>query len=702
MRPTTLAVWGLTAFGWLAGSVSAQAAEGAGMQLSWHGRLSTQHASETSGGDEDRYQEDVQTPTGWSGGLDQLTLQAEGGDWQWTSEGRASHQLDYRLDNRWERKDGLYVTQQGSLYPHYYDSSNRFYNSPPRIYELGTSLKTLRGNFFVETGLRNSENDQQVFAGYRHQSRNGETNSYWGAWLRNADPDDFIMFVTPIKRDRDEKSDLLYAGFKHDWGGWSWTARQAMERFRGVDTYEEPGYYNSGQFIFTRYYRNQPRHTTWTTTLGGERAAMDGRLRLNLDCQYAAVQTSSNTDADAIAASGARHYGEHSLNYLVAEHGGRSHRQTLEGRADYTPLDWLRVWGGVRVLLQRAVGVSTRGEEGAEANAVDGDVTTVDESWVAKSINHEVGVAEDLGVEITAFPKTRLALEASLDRSRTTYDWTADVIGSRNSGSEGDWQWFSRYWEQRDSYTLSLRNWAIPWASAWVRYRYRVDDADVNNKTDVANAKPSDPEYTHTTTAYYYPGRIGSTRREIQSALVATSVKLSPRWSVRPQFEHRSIAYRVSSETEPEISSYRSNTVAVGILGQPVDPLTCSVNVARQFALTSTRANSFTTSLNSPNTTWFGGLTPDFDASNTTYQGDVDYTWRGVTTSLTSGVVDGNGDFDTTLVYGGIGFRGPIGRGKDAPEWEAAYKYYDYHEDENHGINDYIVHAVGLNLSKEF
>ena len=680
--------------------LAAWAAETGGATVTMQGQVSSLYLTEAAGGDRHRYQEDLQVRDGWTGGLDWLTTNILGQGWQLTSNARARHETDFQVNTRWERDGGLYLTQEGSLYPKYYDSSNRFYNSPPYLYDLDTTLRTLRGDFLVEGGVKAS-GQPHLFAGYRHQSRDGETNSYWGGWLRNADPDDFIMFVTPLQRERDEKTDTVYVGANHEWGGWSWGARQAYERFRGVDTYEEPGFYNDGQRIFTRSYRNQPRHDTWTTTLNGARQALQGRLRLTMDYHSTAVQTSSTTDVDSMTPAGARHYGEHSLNYLVAEHGGRSHSQGVGGHADYTPADWARVWAGVRFLAGRAVGVSTRGEEGAEAGAVDSDVTTVDEYGVNKSINREVSATEDLGLEITALPKTRIALDASLDQSRVKYDWSADIIGSRNSGNEGDWQWVSRYLEQRNRYTVSIRNWAIPWCSWWGRYRYRVDDADVDEQVDVANTKPGDPEFTHTTTAYYYPGRIEDTRRSTHETLVATQVRLTPRWSLRPQFEHRNSRYRVSGDAEPEISSYRSNTVSVGLMGQPVDHLTCSVNAARQFALTSTRANSFSNTINSPNATWFGGITPDFDASNTSYHGQVGYTARGITSTLTSGAVDGNGDFDTTLVYGGLGFRGPFGK-SDAARWEVAYKYYDYHEDENNSINDYTAHAVSLTASKQF
>lgn len=696
------------------GIAVAQAAESGpsgGAQVAVQGQVSAT-LTQVTGGDASRAREDHQTPEPYLGGLDALTIDAAKDAWKLSSELRARSDVDLSFSNRLERTGWGYLTQEASVYPQYYDASNRFYDTAPRVYDLDTTLRTLRGDVSLEAGSE-VEGLPRTFIGYQHRARDGETNAYWGGWLRQTAPNDNITFVQPIQRERDEQSNTLYFGAQHQLAGWSVALRQNIERFEGVDAYDEPGYYDDGAFQFTRFYRNNPKHTTWTTLLAGAREALEGRLRINTDYQYAVTQTDSTTDVDSFSSPGTRHISEHSLNYNVAEHAGRSHSQATGLRVDYTPVEWVRVWLGGKFLTGKAVGTSMRGEEGSEATpaTVDNDPATVEEWWASKTINREIGWTEDVGLELSLLPKTRLGFDMTLDQNRAKYDWVADVTGPASrmaSQTEGDWAWLSTIWEHRNGYTVSARTWAIPHLALSGRYRYRIDTADVDDQVDNASQKTGDPEYeTGTDVANYYPGRIEDTRRSTHEVLIAPTVKLSPRWTINPRFTHRSSHYEVSGEPIPEISAFRANTVAVGVLTQPLDALTCSVDVSRQFALTSTRADSFSNSIGknprtgATDTTYYGALTADFDASYTAVNAQTDYTWHGLTLFSIGGIVDGNGDFDTTLAFGGAGIRGPVGRIEGA-RWETAYRFYDYHEDENNGINDYTVHVAMLVVRMPF
>lgn len=689
-----------------ANTAVAQAADGGssgGAQVAVQGQVSSTF-TQVTGGDTGRAREDRQTPEPYIGGLDELTIDAAQNAWKFSSDLRARSDVDLQFSNRLERTGWGYLTQEASVYPHYYDASSRFYDTAPRVYDLDTTLRTLRGDVSLEAGSA-VEGVPRTFIGYHRRMRDGETNSYWGGWLRQTTPNDNITFVYPLQRERDEQSNTLYFGAQHQLAGWNLALRQDIERFEGVDTYDEPGYYDNGVFQFTRYYRNNPKHTTWTTTAASSRDALDGKVRLNLHYQYAVTQTDSTTDVDSFNSSGTRHIGEHSLNYNVAEHAGRSHSQTTGLQVDYTPVEWVRTWIGGKFLAGKSVGTSMRGEEGSEATAatVDNNAATVEEWWASKTINREIGFTEEVGVELNVLPKTRLAVDMTLDQNRAKYDWVADVTGPASrmaSQAEGDWAWLSTWWENRNSYTVSARTWAVPHLTLWGRYRYRIDTADVDDQVDNASEKTGDPEYeTGTSTAYYYPGRIEDTRRGTHEFLIAPTVKLGPRWTLNPRFTHRSSHYEVSGDPIPEISAFRANTVAVGVLAQPLDALSCSVDVSRQFALTSTRADSFSNSIGknprtgATDTSYYGALTADFDASYSAVNAQTDYTWHGLTFFSTGGIVDGNGDFDTTLAFGGVGLRGAVGRIEGA-RWETAYRFYDYHEDENNGINDYTTHAV--------
>lgn len=658
--------------------------------------------SGVTGGNQERYREDRQIRDGWSAGLDWLTLDADRGNWHAASELRALNEVDLSMENRVERDDWGYITQSASVYPHYYDSSSRFYDTAPRYYDLDTTLRTLRGDIAVEAGTQVPD-QPKTFIGYRHRVRDGETNSYWGGWVRQTSPNDNILFVQPLQRERDEQSNTLYLGARHEIAGWSLALREEIEKFEGVDTYDEPGYYDNGAFQFTRYYRNNPKHTTWTTTATAGRDALEGKAHLSLNYQYAVTQTKSTTDVDSMTASGGRHYGEHSLNYMVADHAGRSHSQTTGLQVDYVPLEWLRTWVSGRMLVGKSVGTSLRGEEGSEAADRDGNANSVEETWNSKSVNREIGWTETLGVEVSPLPKSRVSFDMTLDQNRAKYDWIADVTGPASrmaSQTEGDWAWLSTVWENRNSYTVSGRTWAIPHVTLWGRYRYRIDTIDMDDQVDNASEKTGDPEYeTGTLVEYYYPGRIEDSRRGTHEFLISPLVKLGPRWTVNPSFQHRSSHYEVSGDPLAEISAFRSNTVAVAVMAQPIDPLTYSLNVSRQFALTSTRADSFSNSINknprtgATDTSYYGAITPDFDASYTTAQSELGYTWHGLTFTSEGGIVDGNGDFDTTLAYGGIGVKGALAKMEGAT-WETRYRFSDYHEDEQNGINDYTAHAI--------
>jgi hypothetical protein len=299
-------------------------------------------------------------------------------------------------------------------------------------------------------------------------------------------------------------------------------------------------------------------------------------------------------------------------------------------------------------------------------------------------------------------------VEVSWDQNRAKYDWSADVIGSRNSGNEGDWSWLSTWWENRNAYTVSLRNWTVRRVPIWLRSRYRIDTTDVKDQVDVANGKPSDPEYDATIdTSLYYPGRIEDAKRGTHELMINPSVKLGPQWTINPRYAYRTSHYEVSGDPEAEISSFRSNTVAVGVLAQPREDLTWTLDVSRQFALTWTRAKSFTNSLltnpatGATNSTWYGGLTPEFDASYTSANSEVAYRMGLLTLSSTGGVVSGTGDFDTTLSFAGVALKGPVAK-REGASWETAYRFYDYDEDGNGGINDYSAHAIFFLIRSPF
>lgn len=658
--------------------------------------------SQITSGDPGRYREDWQLRDKYFGGLTEGSFIGTIGDWQVNSEFMALNEVDLKLSNEFRQEDGRYILQEISYYPKYYDASNRFYDTPPRIYDLETTLQTLRGNISFEMGMSQPGSSDKTFAGYRRRSRSGDTNSYWGAWLRNASPDDFIMFVQPIQRHRNEYADTGYFGAQRQIGEWNVGLQQQIERFNGDDKYDEPGYYNDGTFIFTRRYHNQPQHLSWNTTLDAKRYLLDEKMQLTLSQRMAVIHTDSTTDVDSYTPSGVRHYGEHSLNFVVAEHAGRRYAYTTEVKSDYTPNDGFRFWGNGQLLVAKAVGDSTRGEEGAEAAAVDNNDATVDELWAFKSNNREVGVTEEIGAEVTSLPKTRIALQATMDQNRATYHWLADVSGSRNSGSDGDWLWLSRIWENRNVYSVSIRNWALRRLTLLGRYRYRVDKVDVREKVDVANTKTGDPEYTETDTNVYYPGRIEDTWRGTHEILFSSIWKVHPRLTLTPRFEHRNTHYEVANEPEiQEISSFRSNTVSAGLMAQPTDAVTCTVDLSRQFALTTTRASAVTNTLLSPNTSWYGGLTPSFDSSYTAVNSGIEYQWRDLKFFSDGGVVDGNGDFDTTLVFGSLGVEGPLKKFEDTT-WKAAYRYSDYHEDENNGINDYTAYTLFFVVRTQF
>lgn len=655
-------------------------------------------------GDDSRFRSNLQLDDPITGGIEQFSTANESGANKVDINGRLLSERDFGLNLNFWRDNGAYFNIKSDIFRYYYDNSNLYYANIPggnsiNRYSIDDKLYTDRGVYGFDSGMTLADK-YNVKLGFEHKERNGKSDLYTGGWIRQFPANDWIIWENPVSQEVNFDSNKIYSSMDTKLGGYNLSTKLEWERFSGKNDHVEPGYYQTGAKVFDRYYTTFPDYSNWNFTGKADRYFLQDKLLLNLGYQFQATDSTSNVDVDSFTPAGARHYGEHSLNFLDTSHSGKTGTHIFDIMLSSFAAKEYKPWASLTLKKGRSHSHSLRGEEGAEAAAGDGDTTTVDERWLFESVNEEQSITESLGVEITSIPKTSLNLSADFEQRKTSYEWDGNITEITAGTDDGDWHWKADVKDLRNTFRVSSRTKPLGWLTVSTKYRYKVDDSDLHNKVDVAETKPGDPEYeAGTATSLYYPGRLGDWKRTSHRLDLSLDTKVNSRFLLRPYYAYNKETFQVSAEPVKEISNYGSNTFGLGLNLQPKDNLSVAFDVSDRIGSSHSRSADFTNTLNVPNATWFGGMTEDFNDSAVSASGNVSYQVGRCVLNFNSGFVKGKGFFDTTLLNTGMGLNYTFEKGLLL---KTAYNFYNYREQDNGSINNYRAHVIYLSANMKF
>lgn len=659
-------------------------------------------------GDDRRYRNNLQLDNPVAGGIEQFSAVDESGANKLDINGRMLSERDFGLNLNFWKDNGAYFNIKSDIFRYYYDNSNLYYANIPGgnsigRYNIDDKLYTDRGVYGFDSGITLAEK-YNVKLGFEHKERSGKSDLYTGGWIRDTTDNNWIIWENPLSQEVNFDSNKIYAGMDTKFSGYNVFTKLEWERFSGQNQHVEPGYYANGAKQFDRYYKTFPDYSKWNFTGKADRHFLEDKVLLNFGYQFQATDTTSNADVDSFNTAGARHYGEHSLNFLDTSHSGKIGTHIFDIMLSSFAAKEYKPWASLTLKKGRSHSNSMRGEEGSEAVAAggkgDGDPNTVDERWLFESVNEEQSIMESLGLEITSIPKTSLNFGADFEQRKTSYEWDGDITDYTSLTDEGDWHWKADVKDLRNTFRVSSRTKPRDWLTVSTKYRYKVDDSDLHNKIDVAENKPGDPEFNVADTTLYYPGRMGDWKRKSHRFDLSFDTKINSRFLLRPYYAYNKETFQLSAEQVEEISNYGSNTFGLGMNLQPKDNLSVAFDISDRLGSTHSRSADYSGTVNLVDSgLFYGALTNDFNDSAVSTSGNVSYQMGRYTFNLNSGFVKAKGLFDTTSINTGLGLN--YNFEKDL-SLKTAYNFYNYREENNGGINDYRAHAIYASANMKF
>ena len=693
---------------------AAPPATGNAAEDQWLPNISTIGSWSHVDGDRAKFKEYLQKQAPFSGGVDKFWWSEETKNgFKFDMDGRALYDNDYGIKLDFAKKDLGSIKFKADTYREYYDSTGVYYPYPPQIYSLDPSgLFTDRSDLLIEATLALPDMPKFTW-GYERMGREGNQNLPWGGWLRQAPPgNDWILWTIPLSREVDYVSDRLYFAAEHTVAGFHTRLRQEWEQFKGSQAHIEPGYYTSGVPVFNRYYRSILDHTTWTTSFDVTKDIIEKKLILDVGYQYQLTTNDNNYDADARTPAGAVHNTEHSLNFNNNAHNGQFDSHLAKGNLTWHATDEFTLSAGVKYKRSNNNNFAQRNEEGSGASGSDGNTATNEEIWYFDTQNREETWTESVKASLSYIPKTRVTLGADFEQSAVDRDWNARIWTASLPGEslpgQGDWLWDAKTKYMRNNYWINIRSHPWSFLTSNIKYKYKIVRADVDENVDRATLKPGDPEYEATALAsQYYPGRLEAWRRPTHEIKLDLDIRPVNRVTLRPLVEYQLSTYDVRDQFTSSVETGKYTRMGYGLA---TDLEVCqnamlTLSYMRQDIATTTLANSRTASLNRDPFTgavspgYYGGMIREFDGSYDTLSGVFTYTWNKLVLRANAGMTDGKGSWDTHFYWGGCNAEYRITRNVSA---NAGYTYYQYDEDDNGNINNFVAHVLYCGVKARF
>jgi hypothetical protein len=170
-------------------------------------------------GDEAKFREDWWLSDGWTGGVEEFTLdQVLKGDWKCHLEGRAIFdENDYRLDLQVIKPELLYVRAGYTEYRKFSDDTGGYYQffSVPS-FDLAKELQLDMGRLYVEVGLIKPD-APKLTVGYERQTKDGTKSLLeWGSVSETVlGLGATSRKIYPSYKDIDETTDIIKASISH-------------------------------------------------------------------------------------------------------------------------------------------------------------------------------------------------------------------------------------------------------------------------------------------------------------------------------------------------------------------------------------------------------------------------------------------------------------------------------------------------------
>jgi opacity protein-like surface antigen len=662
-------------------------------------------------GDEQKYRENLQISDDFYGGLEGFSLRKGNDTIKLDIDGRALYEKDLGLNLNLIKENTGSIKINLDSYRKYYDSSNVYYPYFPYIYELDRDLHTDRGSYSIEADLTLPKLPK-ILLGYEKKTKEGEENLYWGGWVRDGAKNLWIVWANPLYREVDYDSDNFFIGVEHKLGNINLRFRQEWGIFEGDQSHREPGYRTDGPHVFNRDYRNILDHKTSNTrfSLGGN---ILKNLNLDIGYDYQTVKNKNNYDVDCYTPAGAIYYGEHSINYNNNIHEGESKLNSFKTNLTLLATDTITIFGGIKYRQGKSDNNARREEEGSGGTAGDGNTSTAEEIWTFITANKEKTWAENFGVTLSAVPKTKLTLGLDLEQGEIEYDWNATIwtasLPGESKPGEGDWSWVGTNKFKRTIPSISIRSRPLSGLTAYAKYRYKTSKSNLNDEKDYVTRKPGDPEYSAPAgfEYLYYPGYIEERKMTTPEFIISFDIKPWQALTIRPRYEQLRTDYEVVNERDPigKIAEYNRKVYGLGLNIEPNENILVSLNYSYRDAETETLAQNTSASIGrhpytgATDKTYLGGLIERFDSTASTFDGQILYTYKKWVFNTSGGIVDGKGNFDTTLWWGGLSVERNLGKGISL---KGGLSHYDYDEDGNGDINDYRANAFLIALNARF
>jgi hypothetical protein len=166
-------------------------------------------------GDADKFREDWWMSDGWTGGIEEFTLdQALKGDWKLRLDGRAIvDEEDYRLQLEIVKPEFMFFRAGYTEYRKYYDDTGGFYSQFAKpSYDLDNDLVLDIGSIYFEAGLIKPDLPKLTL-GYERQFKDGAKSLLeWGAVSDGVN----TRNIFPSYKEIDETTDIFKLVIAHD------------------------------------------------------------------------------------------------------------------------------------------------------------------------------------------------------------------------------------------------------------------------------------------------------------------------------------------------------------------------------------------------------------------------------------------------------------------------------------------------------
>jgi len=633
-------------------------------------------------GDAGKFREDWSMKEGWSGGVEQFTLDQDLDEHTTLHvEGRGVvDENDYQLQLDITRFSVGFIRAGYTEHRTYYDDWGGFYRPfTPSAFRLGQDLHLDDGDIFVDLGLTLPDLPQLTL-GYERQFRDGTKSLLeWGSVQQGATQRN----IFPSFKDIDETTDILKVNLDHHIGIVDLANRFRFEHYNATDTTFDKGTTN----LTTGANQDVTIHEESRYDLLSDVFHMDSRV--NDKVYWSASYLYSHMDGDAglqvdttpfatvsPTLDSVKDWFTHSVNLNQDSH-------VVNGNILIGPFKQFSFYGGVQA-------EKTRGDGDADAELLQlvGGSTNSPTALIHSDTDKQ-SVEETVGTRFTGIPYTTLYADGkwkeeqySLSQSEAD-DNVTDVL--RNTITD----------VFRQQYTVGFNSSPFRRVTCSAHYRRIMEANSYNNTTDISPG---------------YPGFI--TEQDFTTDEVVARLTVRPHAKLTVAFQYKLTATDIQAANKSIAFSgsplvlagsvlsgnYDANTYTLNATVTPISRLYVTGGVSLQDTRTAAFANNVPSVLAYHGNVYtvFGATGYALDAKT---DATVDYTFSrtdNFTDNSAAGLPLGLNN-QRQAVTAGLTRR--ISKTISA---RLRYGFYEYDESSNGGINNYRANLASASCTLAF